>query len=148
SRERPLKGALRDAVMITAAQKVEHYEIASVWDRPYARHVLGEPEVARLLEDTLHEEKNADLKLTEIAEGQVNDGAAEEWHQVSIGLLAQTASFAGKAIDVGARTVQRAAEAANISQSQLRAARNAEIVEQVTSSVNRAVEAAGETVRE
>jgi ferritin-like metal-binding protein YciE len=52
-------GVLRDAVLITAAQKVEHYEIASYGTvRTYAR-VLGEPGVARLLAQTLKEEKAA-----------------------------------------------------------------------------------------
>lgn len=73
------EGALRDAVMITAAQKVEHYEIASYGTvRTYAR-VLGETGVARLLEQNLKEEKAADVKLTTIAEGSVNEEAAEEW---------------------------------------------------------------------
>jgi hypothetical protein len=48
---------LRDAVMITSAQKLEHYEIASYGTaRTYAQ-VLGQPEVARLLQQTLGEEK-------------------------------------------------------------------------------------------
>src|SRR5215210_1440482 len=60
-------GALRDAVMITSAQKVEHYEIASYGTaRTYAQ-LLGERTVARLLEQTLKEEKAADVKLTTIA---------------------------------------------------------------------------------
>jgi hypothetical protein len=58
---------LRDAVVITAAQKVEHYEIASYGTvRTYAE-VLGEPSVARLLAQTVKEEK-ADGKLSTIAE--------------------------------------------------------------------------------
>jgi ferritin-like metal-binding protein YciE len=72
-------GPLRDAVMITGAQKVEHYEMASYGTaRTYAR-VLGEAEVARLLEQTLKEEKAADRTLTTIAKGSVNQSAAEEW---------------------------------------------------------------------
>jgi ferritin-like metal-binding protein YciE len=90
------EGPLRDAVMITSAQKVEHYEMASYGTaRTYAQ-VLGEPQVARLLQDTLAEEKHADAKLTEIAEGKVNDKAAEAWHQATEGVLEQTAVFAGK----------------------------------------------------
>jgi ferritin-like metal-binding protein YciE len=73
------EGALRDAVMITAAQKVEHYEMASYGTvRTYAQ-VLGEPGVARLLEQTLREEKATDTKLTNIAERSVNERAATEW---------------------------------------------------------------------
>ena len=106
------EGPLRDAVMITSAQKVEHYEMASYGTaRTYAQ-VLGEPRVARLLQDTLAEEKHADAKLTEIAEGTVNDKAAEAWHQATEGVLEQTAVFAGKAVGIGARTIKRAARAA------------------------------------
>ena len=104
------EGALRDAVMITAAQKVEHYEMASYGTAGTYATVLGEPRVARLLEETLREEKNADLKLTQIAEDKINEKAAEEWHHVSAGLLEQTAALAGKAIAIGARTVTRAAD--------------------------------------
>jgi ferritin-like metal-binding protein YciE len=106
-------GALRDAVMITAAQKVEHYEMASYGTaRAYAQ-VLGHPEVARLLQETLDEEKAADAKLTTIAEGKVNEKAAEEWHQdqAAAGLLEHTAAFAGQAVGMGALTIKRAAEA-------------------------------------
>jgi ferritin-like metal-binding protein YciE len=103
------EGAPRDAVMITSAQKVEHYEMAAYGTARTDATLLGEPEVARLLDETLQDEKNADLKLTEIAEGKVNDRAAEEWHHASAGLLEQTATFAGKAIALGARTVTRAA---------------------------------------
>jgi ferritin-like metal-binding protein YciE len=104
------EGALRDAVMITSAQKVEHYEIASYGTaRTYAQ-VLGQPAVARLLEQTLEEEKLADLNLTDIAEQRVNAKAAEEWHQAAAGLLEQTATLAGRAVALGSRTAGRAAD--------------------------------------
>lgn len=68
----------RDAVMIAAAQKVEHYEIASYGTaRTWAR-LLGHDEVAALLEETLEEEKETDQKLTGIAESHVNAEAADE----------------------------------------------------------------------
>lgn len=77
--KKTVAGSLRDAVMITGAQKVEHYEMASYGTaRTYAR-VLGEKAIARLLEQTLREEKNADRTLTKIAEGTINEDAAEEW---------------------------------------------------------------------
>jgi ferritin-like metal-binding protein YciE len=139
------QGALRDAVMITSAQKVEHYEMASYGTaRTYAT-VLGESHVARLLEETLQEEKKADRTLTEIAEGKVNDKAAEEWHHASAGLLEQTATFAGRAIGLGARTVKRAAGMVRGGQNQLRGAGKSAVVKQVTSSLNRAVEMASHT---
>jgi ferritin-like metal-binding protein YciE len=132
------EGALRDAVMITSAQKVEHYEMASYGTaRTYAT-VLGEPRVARLLEDTLQEEKNADLKLSEIAEGKVNDRAAEEWHRTAAGLVEQTATLASRAIGIGAQGAKRAADAIGLG-NQARAQGAATVVKQVTSSLNRAV---------
>src|SRR5207253_1448618 len=69
--------AARDAVMIAAAQKVEHYEIASYGTIRTWANLLGHNEVASLLEDTLEEEKEADQKLTGIAESFVNEQAAE-----------------------------------------------------------------------
>jgi ferritin-like metal-binding protein YciE len=74
-------GALRDAMMITAAQKVEHYEIATYGTvRTYAQ-VVGQRGVAQLLQQTLKEEHAADRKLTKIAVGSINRRAAEEWHE-------------------------------------------------------------------
>jgi ferritin-like metal-binding protein YciE len=70
--------ATRDAVMIASAQKVEHYEIASYGTLRTWANLLGKSEVAALLEDSLEEEKQADAKLTEIAEAFVNEGAASE----------------------------------------------------------------------
>jgi ferritin-like metal-binding protein YciE len=91
------EGALRDAVMITGAQKVEHYEMASYGTaRTYAQ-VLGETTVARLLSRTLKEEKAADLTLTQIAEKSVNGEAADEWHsQKEEGVLIRSAEWAGR----------------------------------------------------
>jgi ferritin-like metal-binding protein YciE len=74
-------GALRDAMMITAAQKVEHYEIATYGTVQTYAQILGEKGVARLLAQTLKEEKAADKKLTVIAVGSVNRRAATEWHE-------------------------------------------------------------------
>ena len=73
-------GALRDAMMITAAQKVEHYEIATYGTVRTYSQLLGERNVAQLLSQNLKEEKAADKKLTRIAEGSVNRLAAKEWH--------------------------------------------------------------------
>ena len=68
----------RDAVMIAAAQKVEHYEIASYGTIRTWANVLGKGEIAGILEEILEEEKAADLKLTGIAESFVNEAAVEE----------------------------------------------------------------------
>jgi ferritin-like metal-binding protein YciE len=70
--------ALRDAAIIGAAQKVEHYEIASYGTAVTFARLLGNDHVAGLLERTLQEEKEADRKLTEIAEQMVNPEALHE----------------------------------------------------------------------
>ena len=66
---------VKDAGLISAAQRVEHYEIAAYGTvRTYAT-ILGEENAASLLEKTLAEEKETDQKLTELAEG-INAQAA------------------------------------------------------------------------
>jgi ferritin-like metal-binding protein YciE len=68
---------VRDAALIAATQKIEHYEIASYGCvRTYAE-VLGHQEAARLLQETLDEEEAADRGLTEMAEWTINQRAAE-----------------------------------------------------------------------
>jgi ferritin-like metal-binding protein YciE len=106
-------GALRDAVLITGAQKVEHYEMASYGTaRTYAQ-VLGEQEVARLLEQTIEEEKAADRTLSAIAEGSVNEEAAEEWQaQSEEGPLVRSAEWAGRAGGMAVRQLTRTARRA------------------------------------
>jgi ferritin-like metal-binding protein YciE len=90
-------GALRDAMLITAAQKVEHYEIATYGTvRTYAQ-VLGEKGVAKLMAQTLKEEKAADKKLTGIAEGSVNKQAAKEWHDQA-GVISKGAEWIGSTV--------------------------------------------------
>jgi ferritin-like metal-binding protein YciE len=75
------KGPQRDAGIIAAAQKVEHYEIASYGTlRTYAE-ILGMDDVAQILEQILEQEKGADVKLTEIALSAINIEAAEEVEQ-------------------------------------------------------------------
>ena len=66
-----------DAGLISAAQRVEHYEIAAYGTVHTYANILGEDEAASLLEETLEEEKETDQKLTQLAE-QINVQAAEE----------------------------------------------------------------------
>ncbi len=68
----------RDAAIISSAQKIEHYEIASYGTLKTLANTLGIPEAANLLEQTLEEEKNTDVKLTQIAESFVNESASAE----------------------------------------------------------------------
>lgn len=72
------KGAVRDAGIIAAAQKVEHYEIASYGTLRTFAQTLGLTEAVSLLEEILEEEKGADEKLTEIAESTINVKAMSE----------------------------------------------------------------------
>ena len=75
--EEAQKGDVRDAGLISAAQRVEHYEIAAYGTvRTYA-NLLGRKDAVKLLEQTLEEEKETDEKLNEIAE-QVNPGAMDK----------------------------------------------------------------------
>ena len=73
-----LEDATMDAGIIGAAQKVEHYEIASYGTARTLAQTLGSEEIARLLEETLDEEKEADELLTQIAESSINAEAAAE----------------------------------------------------------------------
>jgi ferritin-like metal-binding protein YciE len=68
----------RDAVIIAAAQKCEHYEICSYGTIRVWANLLNHTDVGSIVEQTLEEEKTADLKLTNIAEAFVNEQAAEE----------------------------------------------------------------------
>ncbi len=68
--------AVHDAALIASAQRVEHYEIAGYGcARTFAR-ILGEDDVAELLQQTLDEEAAADEKLTSIAMSGINQTAA------------------------------------------------------------------------
>src|SRR5580692_7692124 len=58
------KGAVRDAALISACQRVEHYEMAGYGSARDFAKLLGEREIAELLDETLTEEKNADKTLT------------------------------------------------------------------------------------
>src|SRR6202140_3589137 len=67
--EEDFEGDVKDAALISAAQRVEHYEIAAYGTvRTYAE-ILGQQTAVSLLEKTLQEEKETDEKLTELAEG-------------------------------------------------------------------------------
>ena len=61
-----------DAALICAAQKVEHYEIASYGSLQSWARLLGEEEAADLLEESLDEERDADEVLTDTAENTIN----------------------------------------------------------------------------
>ena len=68
----------RDVGIISAAQKSEHYEIATYGTLKTLASILGYNEAADLLAQTLEEEKNADALLTQIAESNINPSAKSE----------------------------------------------------------------------
>ena len=71
-------GPVRDAGIIAASQKIEHYEIATYGTLRAFAETLGNSEAVALLEETLNEEKQADVTLTEAAYNDINFEAAEE----------------------------------------------------------------------
>lgn len=71
------EGAMRDAGIIAAAQKIEHYEIATYGTLRQFAVTLKLSELVDLVDLTLHEEKAADEKLSEVAMNAVNIIAAE-----------------------------------------------------------------------
>ena len=70
------EGNTKDAGLIGAAQRVEHYEIAGYGTVRALAETLGETDHVSLLEETLEEEKSTDEKLTELAE-QINEQAKD-----------------------------------------------------------------------
>lgn len=71
-------GPVRDAGIIAASQKIEHYEIATYGTLAAFAQTLGEEEAVQLLQETLAEEKDADKQLTEAAYNTINFDAASE----------------------------------------------------------------------
>ena len=68
----------RDVGIIVSAQKVEHYEIAAYGSLVQIAMTMGQAEIAEILNQTLEEEKQADVKLTVIAEDHINWEAEEQ----------------------------------------------------------------------
>src|ERR1700689_3147280 len=96
------QGAVMDAALITAAQRVEHYEIAAYGSVHAFATLLGESEAADLLEQTLEEEKETDQKLSELSD-TINQEA------ISMGDDAEGA--AGKTQNTKGKVKQKAARA-------------------------------------
>jgi ferritin-like metal-binding protein YciE len=72
--------ATMDACLIAAGQRAEHYEMAAYGTLVAWARGMGHSEAATLLQETLDEEKAADEKLTSLAEGGINQTAAEAAH--------------------------------------------------------------------
>jgi len=75
--EETVPGPVRDAGIIAASQKIEHYEIATYGTLCAFAKTLGENEAAQLLAKTLAEEKEADMLLSDVASTKINFAAAE-----------------------------------------------------------------------
>jgi ferritin-like metal-binding protein YciE len=103
-------GPVRDAALIAAAQRAEHYEMAGYGTaRTYAT-LLGHTSAASLLEQTLNEEKAADAKLTGIAEGLVNpEAAAEPGSKERSSFAVRTAAWLGSTAGAAVGQVGRLA---------------------------------------
>lgn len=72
------EGPVRDAGIVAASQKIEHYEIATYGTLAAFAQTLGEEEAVSLLQQTLEEEKEADILLTEAAYNNINFEASGE----------------------------------------------------------------------
>jgi ferritin-like metal-binding protein YciE len=72
-----------DACLIAAGQRAEHYEMAAYGTLVAWARAMGHEEAAELLQETLDEEKAADEKLSGLAEGGINQGAADAAHPES-----------------------------------------------------------------
>ncbi len=80
--ETEVGSATRDVALIMAAQKVEHYEIATYGGLAQLARTLGLEDAAKLLNTTLDEEKQTDLTLTQLAENDINYEASGESEEV------------------------------------------------------------------
>ena len=89
--EQTKEGVVRDAGIISAGQKVEHYEIASYGTLCAFAKTLGENEAVNLLRQTLNEEKEADEKLSKIAQA-INVDASESEYAVDDNTIILTKS--------------------------------------------------------
>ena len=84
------KGPLLDALIVAAQQRVEHYEIASYGTMAALAKAAGQQEIAELMAQTLQEEKQADERLTQLAESELNPAA------ISAGQEAEASGGGGK----------------------------------------------------
>src|ERR1700753_1552691 len=76
--EQDEKGPILDLVIVAGMQRIEHYEIAAYGTNIALAEALGEQEVVDLLTVTLEEEKQTDLKLTEVTQQAIMPAAMED----------------------------------------------------------------------
>lgn len=92
-----------DACLIAAGQRAEHYEMAAYGTLVAWAQAMGHGDAARLLQRTLDEEKAADKKLSALAEGGINQGAADAAHPDEEEELAAVGAGAKKSAAKGRR---------------------------------------------
>ena len=93
-----------DACLIAGAQRAEHYEMAAYGTLVAWAEAMGHTEAAGLLQETLDEEKAADEKLSSLAEGGINQDAAEAAHPEEEEDIAPPATARQKALKSPNRT--------------------------------------------
>jgi len=91
--EEDYEGDAKDAALIGAAQRVEHYEIAAYGTVRAMAEKLGEDAAVKLLSQTLQEEKDTDVKLSDLADNMT----IEEDDDNEAGEIPQTRSSKGRA---------------------------------------------------
>ena len=91
--EEDYEGDAKDAALIGAAQRVEHYEIAAYGTVRAMAEKLGEDAAVKLLSQTLQEEKDTDVKLSDLADNMM----IEEDDDNEAGEIPQTRSSKGRA---------------------------------------------------
>ena len=79
------KGPILDLVIVAGMQRIEHYEIAAYGTDIALARALGEQEIVNLLSETLEEEKQTDLKLTEVTEQHIMAEALGEEPEANAG---------------------------------------------------------------
>ena len=92
-----------DACLIAAGQRAEHYEMAAYGTLVAWAQAMGHTEATRLLQQNLNEEKAADKKLSSLAEGGINQSAADAAHPEEDEELVGAASSARKSSAKGGR---------------------------------------------
>jgi ferritin-like metal-binding protein YciE len=110
---------VRDAGIIAAAQRVEHYEIAAYGSTIAFARQMGHDDIAAILQETLDEEKSADTMLSGIAESEINPAAnamggmeeSDEDDEEDGAVAAKGAGRSSKAKPAGSRKVTTKAAA-------------------------------------
>jgi len=101
--EEDFDDATMDACLIAAGQRAEHYEMAAYGTLVAWAEAMGHREAAELLQQTLDEEKAADKKLSGLAEGGINQSAADAAHPEDENEEPEAATGARKASGRGGR---------------------------------------------